>query len=218
MGNIFGEKKPLKELIREKQRMIKRSCRELDKSIRDLENKEKIKIADMKKAIDQDHIDIGRNRAKDISRIRSALKKYIMMKSHLDAIALRMTTVKTQQDLGDAMKGVTQALKSINAEISVPELNKIMREFMTEDMKAEEMNEVMNDTLDDALEGDVEEEDELVNSIMMEVKMKKEDALNSTPSGGVPTAEATPTAPAVGAGDDGLNELQQRLNNLRRDA
>jgi transcription elongation GreA/GreB family factor len=40
MGNVFSEK-PLKEVVRENQRMIKKSIRELEKEIRSLETNEK---------------------------------------------------------------------------------------------------------------------------------------------------------------------------------
>lgn len=49
MGNVFSEK-PLKEVIRENQRLIKKSIRELEKEIRNMENAEKKLIADIKKS------------------------------------------------------------------------------------------------------------------------------------------------------------------------
>lgn len=50
MGNVFGQEKPLKEIIRENQRMIKKSIRELEKEIKNLENNEKKLAADIKKS------------------------------------------------------------------------------------------------------------------------------------------------------------------------
>jgi hypothetical protein len=48
MGNVFAQK-PLKEIVRENQRMIKKSIRELEKEIKTLESNEKKLIADIKK-------------------------------------------------------------------------------------------------------------------------------------------------------------------------
>ena len=48
MGNVFSQK-PLKEIVRENQRMLKKSIRELEKEIKTLENNEKKLIADIKK-------------------------------------------------------------------------------------------------------------------------------------------------------------------------
>ena len=50
MGNLFAPEKPLKEVIRENQRMLKKSIRELEKEIRSLESNEKKLIADIKKS------------------------------------------------------------------------------------------------------------------------------------------------------------------------
>ncbi len=49
MGNVFAPEKPLKEVIRENQRMIKKSIRELEKEIRALETNQKKLEADIKK-------------------------------------------------------------------------------------------------------------------------------------------------------------------------
>lgn len=49
MGNVFAPEKPLKEVIRENQRMIKKSIRELEKEIRSLETNQKKLEADIKK-------------------------------------------------------------------------------------------------------------------------------------------------------------------------
>lgn len=48
MGNVFAQK-PLKEIVRENQRLIKKSIRELEKEIKNLESNERKLIADIKK-------------------------------------------------------------------------------------------------------------------------------------------------------------------------
>ena len=40
MGNLFASEKPLKEIIRENQRMLKKAIREMDKEINDLKRNE----------------------------------------------------------------------------------------------------------------------------------------------------------------------------------
>ena len=37
MGQVFGSEKPLKEIVRENQRMIRKAVRELDREISDLQ-------------------------------------------------------------------------------------------------------------------------------------------------------------------------------------
>lgn len=50
MGNVFGAEKPLKEIVRENQRMIKKSIRELEKEIKSMETSMKKLEADIKKS------------------------------------------------------------------------------------------------------------------------------------------------------------------------
>jgi charged multivesicular body protein 2A len=50
MGNVFGADKPLKEIVRENQRMINKAIRELEKEIKNLYTQEKKLTADIKKS------------------------------------------------------------------------------------------------------------------------------------------------------------------------
>lgn len=50
MGAAFSPEKPLKEIVRENQRMIKKAIREMEKEISNLKIQEKKLIADIKKS------------------------------------------------------------------------------------------------------------------------------------------------------------------------
>lgn len=50
MGAAFSPEKPLKEIVRENQRMIKKAIREMEKEISNLKTQEKKLIADIKKS------------------------------------------------------------------------------------------------------------------------------------------------------------------------
>jgi charged multivesicular body protein 2A len=54
------------------------------------------------------------------------------MKTHLNAVSLKMQTIKSHDAMFNAMKGVTKALTSMNKKMDLPGLQKIMNEFMTE--------------------------------------------------------------------------------------
>ena len=49
MGNVFGAEKPLKEVIRENQRMINKAVRELETEITKMDRTEKTLINEIKK-------------------------------------------------------------------------------------------------------------------------------------------------------------------------
>ena len=50
MGTVFSSEKPLKEIIRENQRMIKKAIREMEKEIANLKTQEKKLTGDIKKS------------------------------------------------------------------------------------------------------------------------------------------------------------------------
>ena len=53
MGQVFGSKKPLKDIIRENQRMIKKAIRELERETTALQNQEKKLQIEIKKLASQ---------------------------------------------------------------------------------------------------------------------------------------------------------------------
>ena len=101
MGNVFGEK-PLKEVLRENQRMIKKAIRELEKEIRTLESNEKKLIADIKKSAKGNQMGAMKVMAKDLVRTRKYIEKFIEMKTHLNAVALKMQVRRTNRGLDTA--------------------------------------------------------------------------------------------------------------------
>lgn len=52
--------------------------------------------------------------AKDLVRTRRYTKKFIMMKAQIQAVSLKITSLKSQNAMAGAMKGVTKAMMSMN--------------------------------------------------------------------------------------------------------
>ena len=52
--------------------------------------------------------------AKDLVRTRRYTKKFIMMRAQIQAVSLKITTLKSQNSMAQAMKGVTRAMMSMN--------------------------------------------------------------------------------------------------------
>lgn len=214
MGNVFGEEKPLKDIVRENQRMIKKSIRELEKEIRTLETAEKKLIADIRKHAKLNQMGSVRVMAKDLVRTRNYITRFIGMKTHLNAVALKMQTVKSHDAMANAMKGVTKALTAMNKKMDLPGLNKIMAEFMRENERAELTQEMIGDTLDDAMEeeGSAEEEDKIVGQILDELGVTM-DATPEAPTGNTVTTEVKQEeTPADAAA---MSDLEARLATLK---
>ncbi|WP_411023242.1 Snf7 family protein, partial [Salmonella sp. s51228] len=101
--------------------------------------------------------------AKDLVRTRNYIKKFITMRANIQAIALKVQTLKSQAAMANAMKGVARAMKSMNAKLNIPQIQKIMMEFEKQSEIMDMKEEMMNDTIDDVIgDADDDEESDLV--------------------------------------------------------
>ena len=53
--------------------------------------------------------------AMDLVRTRRYVKKFILMKANIQAVSLKIQTLKSQNAMAQAMKGVTKAMQSMNS-------------------------------------------------------------------------------------------------------
>jgi len=163
--------------------------------------------------------------AKDLVRTRHSITKFYALKSQLQGVSLRMQTLKSSQAMGEAMRGVTKAMKSMNTRLNLPALQNILKEFEKQSEKMDMTQEVMGDAIDDAFAGEEEEEEteELVNAVLDELGCNVGVELLSAPASKfvVPaeTERVEPTPILEGSGVDagaGLDDdLQARLDKLR---
>ena len=212
MGNVFS-KKPLKEVMRENKRMITKAIRELDREKNNLEKAETKLKKDIKAYAAQGQMNAVKTMAKDLVRNRQYVTKFIEMKSHLQGVSLKLEQIRSHEAMASAMKATTKAMARMNKEIKLPELQKIMMEFAKENERSEVMGEMMGDAIDDALSepGNEEEEDRVVGQILAELNINLEEQLQDAPSNQVGQKNQVSNQ----EGDD-MNELQARLDNLKR--
>merc|ERR1719493_457605 len=164
----------------------------------------------------QGQMDAVKIMAKDLVRTRRYVKKFMLMRANIQAVSLKIQTLKSQSAMANAMKGVTKAMGSMNKQMKLPEIQKIMMEFEKQseimDMKGEMMEDAIDDVMGD--EEDEEESDAIVSQVLDELGLQLNDKLAGVagvPAGSISTAGkagADKAAPvAVGADDD----LQARL-------
>lgn len=233
----MGQKKTPKELLRENKRQINRAIRSLDRERMSLQNQEKKLIIDIKKAAREGQIASVKIMAKDLVRTRSHITKFYTMRSQLQAVSLRLESAKSAEAMTSALQGATQAMQSMASTMNLPRLNEILREYAKESDMMEMKQEVLGDTIDDVMEGDQdeEEEDKIVGQVLDEIgidltgsvpEAPQEAKKEQTAASAAPTsAPAAPVAAEEGGGggdsssastDAAVNELEARLNNLRR--
>uniref|UniRef100_A0A914RCE3 Charged multivesicular body protein 2a n=1 Tax=Parascaris equorum TaxID=6256 RepID=A0A914RCE3_PAREQ len=155
MEFLFGRRKTPTEMLRQNQRALNKAMRELDRERSRLEMQEKKIIADIKKMARMNQMDSVKVMAKDLVRTRRYVKKFIMMKANIQAVSLKVQTLKSQDAMAQAMKGVTRAMQSMNNG-----QNYIEYFFISEVLKEEMMGEAIDDAIAD--EGDEEESEAIV--------------------------------------------------------
>ena len=118
--------------------------------------------------------------AMDLVRTRRYVKKFILMKANIQAVSLKIQTLKSQNAMAQAMKGVTKAMQSMNSwaiiflpvifslsnwsveqhrQLKLPQIQQIMQEFEKQSEIMDMKEEMMSDAIDDAM-GDEADEDE----------------------------------------------------------
>jgi len=92
------------------------------------------------------------------------------MRTQLQAISLRIQTVRSNEQMMQSMKGATSLLGSMNRQMNLPALQRIAMEFEKENDIMDQRQEMMDDAIDDVtgLE-DEEEGDVVVQEVLDEI-------------------------------------------------
>merc|ERR1719466_126704 len=157
--------------------------------------------------------------AKDLVRTRKYVKKFMLMRANIQAVSLKIQTLKSQNSMAQAMKGVTKAMISMNKQMKLPEIQKIMQEFEKQSEIMDMKEEMMSDVIDDALgdEDDEEESDAIVTQVLDELGLQLTDQLTGVPVASGSVAPAGQAKTPVAAEADADADLAARLENLRRE-
>jgi charged multivesicular body protein 2A len=218
---LFGKRMTPEEQLKKNQRALNKAMRELDRERSKMEQQEKKIIADIKKMAKQGQMDAVKIMAKDLVRTRRYVKKFMLMRANIQAVSLKIQTLKSQNAMAQAMKGVTKAMMNMNKQMKLPEIQKIMQEFEKQseimDMKEEMMSDVIDDVLGD--EEDEEEGDAIVSQVLDELGLQLTDQMAAVPiaGGSLATPAAAAKTPVAAAEADADADLAARLENLRRE-
>lgn len=237
MSFIFGKKKTPQEVLREHQRALNRAIREMDRERQKLQNQEKKLTMEIKKLAQQGQMGAAKIMAKDLVRTRNYVQKFYKMRAELQAVSMRIVTLKSTAAMGDAMRGATRAMMVMNRQMNLPQMQRILMEFERQSDIMDSKEEMMSDTMDDIMGDENEEEDteNVVNQVLEEIGVDMSQSLADAPMGAPggrvkaaapakrapAAAAAASTGPAgggggdIGGGDDD-DDLEARLGRLKK--
>lgn len=235
---LFGRTVTPAERLRQHQRALNKAQRELDRERSKLEQSEKKLVADIKRSAKAGQMNACKVMAKDLVRTRRYVQKFYQMRTQLQAVGLRIQTLRSNQQMADAMRGATRAMASMNRGLNLPAIQKIMNEFEKEssmmDMKEEMMSDAVDDVMEDDAEDEEEEGDKILREVLDEIGVNLSQQLTDAPTGlssiSSPLTERRPVAlgesiggsgspkgdDTAGGGPSDEDSLQARLDALRR--
>ncbi|CED83882.1 vacuolar sorting protein did4 [Phaffia rhodozyma] len=233
---LFGKSLTPAERLRQHQRALQKAQRELDRERGKLENEEKKIMSEIKRTAKLGQMNACKIMAKDLVRTRRYIQKFYAMKTQLQAVSLRIQTLRSNQQMGEAMKGATRAMGMMNRSMNLPQIQKIMMDFEKESATMDMKEEIMSDAVDDAMDAEGEEEEEeegdrILKEVLDEIGVSLgqqlgdapssiQEANSPMPSSRLAVAEGSDLPPtpasAGGGGNPDEDALQARLNNLKR--
>eukprot|EP01092_Planopodium_desertum_P006293 TRINITY_DN2604_c0_g2_i1.p1 TRINITY_DN2604_c0_g2~~TRINITY_DN2604_c0_g2_i1.p1 ORF type:complete len:218 (-),score=1.50 TRINITY_DN2604_c0_g2_i1:70-723(-) len=214
---LFGKRKTPKELLREHQRSLRKAVREIDRERLELERQEKKVVVEIRAMAKKGQMGACKIMAKDLVRTRNQISKMFQMRSQLQAVSLRLQTLKSTATMADAMKGAAKAMFSMNKSMNLPAMQKIMMEFARQGEMMDMKQEMMDDTIDGVMEeeGDEEHEEEVINQVLDEIGIGLSAELADAPTGGATAKVAAPKKATMEVSEADL-DLQARLDSLKK--
>merc|ERR1712137_463324 len=204
--------------LREHQRVLRKAMREMDRERNALQRQEKTLTIEIKKMARQNQMNAVRIMAKDLVRTRANIQKFHRMKSQLQAVSLRIQTIKSTAAMANAMAGAARAMHAMNSSMNLPAMQRVMMEFEKQSEMMDMKEEMMEDTMDDLFEMDEDEDmetDEVINKVLDEIGIDLGSQLASASQEAAPVEEK-PQKQAAMVADGGIDaDLQARLNNLK---
>ncbi|CCE85920.1 Piso0_005560 [Millerozyma farinosa CBS 7064] len=220
----FGKKLSPQERLRRNQRALEKTQRELAREITKLQNQEKKLVSDIKKSAKQGQISSAKIQAKDLVRTKGYITKFNSMKAQLQAISLRIQSVRSNQQMAVSMKDAARLLSGMNKGMNLPQLSKISQEFAKENDLMDQKQEFMDETIDDAMAmdddelGEEEQVDEILNKVLDEIGVDLNTSLTDAPNQISTPQDAVSNSkvPQAVGGFNDEDDLQARLDSLKK--
>ncbi|WFD27707.1 ESCRT-III subunit protein did4 [Malassezia nana] len=154
------------------------------------------------------------------------------MSTQLQAVGLRMQTLRSSQQMAEAMRGASRSLASMNRSMNIMAVQRILQEFERESSAMDMKNDIMNDTIEDAIGteddalgdniGENEESEAILRQVLDEIGVDISQQLRNVPENQI-SANAVDNTSKVAISEAATdfmgNEdmaLQERLDRLRK--
>ena len=170
--------KPVKEQIKEQKRSVERSKRALEREAKKLERDRKKMLTQIKKLAEKGQTTGAKMMAKDIVRCKAQKEKLEQFIGQLNAVALRIGSCSSLNELGDAMANCANAMTLVSSKLDTKKIAEMGKMMAKQDMALEMKSEMMSEVLDSLDDGNEEAEEELYNQVLMEAGVNMQNELD----------------------------------------
>ncbi|KAH3708220.1 charged multivesicular body protein 3-like [Dreissena polymorpha] len=155
--------------------------------------------------------------AKEILRSRKAVNRLYASKAHLNSISMNMKNQLATLRIAGALEKSTDVMKSMQALIKVPDIQKTMMELSKEMMKAGIIEEMLEDTMEGLEDSDEMEEaaQEEVDRVLYELTAGQLGEAPKAVTDTLPSTSVREEEGATAAASDDEEDLMAKLEALR---
>jgi charged multivesicular body protein 2A len=157
---LFGKQVPPEEKLKTFKASLRKSVREIDRARARLQQEELKVKNEIKRLTQRGETESVMILCKDLVRNRAAMQKFLKLSSQLEALGLRIETIKAQAGAAKALKGAAQAMHQLNRMTNVPEMQAIMQKFVMENEMMDMKSEMVDEAIDMGLDTDGTIEDD----------------------------------------------------------
>ncbi len=175
---------------------LKLTIRRLERAQRKIDSDERKMEQKMRKAIERGDMEAARLYSTDIVRSRKWSLGYQKLVSRINGLIFKLERADSAASMAEEMHGVADALRMANAQLQIPDLDRVIQDMEMSIDNIETSTETIEDGIDDMLVSDTDESevDRLIEQTAVEM--------------GITTGTTLPT---VGAEVDDLEAEIQKL-------
>lgn len=182
--DLFRKKPTVQEQIRQNDRVLKKTQRDLGRDRDHLEREEKKLEMEIKKAAKQGNKQACTILAKQLVNMRKQRTKSLGVGSRVQAISNQQKIMHSNMKMAGAMATTTKTMQQMNKVMDPMKTAQTMQAFERESAKMGMTEEMIDDTLDDILgeSGDEEESDAVVSQVLDEIGIEISGKIADAPS------------------------------------
>lgn len=172
MSFLFGGAPKVKrDPIKEYQQDLRKSVRSMEREDLKAAAQDTVIREQMRKLAKEQRLDLCKQKAKELIRLRAHRSRLMTMKGHLTTLQQQLATVGSAKVMQETVAKTTHLLRGLNQRLDARSIHKMLLEFERNSTAFQDGQEILEETLDDIFETDNEQAvtDQAISGIFQEM-------------------------------------------------